>query len=140
MSTSSNLKLEKGFKTWLETIWTQAVFYYKKKLGAESTFGDQQITMEEVEKVILNGEKKFSFLRPPGVYINSEEELKAKTEEKLEIKDIGEMSLFVSNSPEAYICFLCNKPMPADKANTTVYEGKNCHIKCFRKLKKGAKS
>jgi hypothetical protein len=34
-----------------------------------------------------------------------------------------------------YVCCLCQKSMPLDGYMTTIYEGKTCHVECYRKLK-----
>jgi len=43
----------------------------------------------------------------------------------------------VFEEPKPYTCWLCQKAMPTDLSNTTIHEGKTCHVKCFRKLKDG---
>jgi len=34
-------------------------------------------------------------------------------------------------------CWICHKLLPQDLKNTTVHEGKTCHIECFKNLKTG---
>jgi len=41
---------------------------------------------------------------------------------------------------EPSICWICHKLLPEDLRNTTVHEGKTCHVECLLKLKAGRAS
>jgi hypothetical protein len=42
-----------------------------------------------------------------------------------------------SRDAPAFVCWLCQKPLPADRFDCTTAEGKPCHIACYKKLQQG---
>lgn len=112
--TSLSSKLENGFKSWLKNILNTTSFYYYKNFDRER-WGEDEISMEDAEKVILQGENfslilDESILRTP---FNLDSELKTDKKpkeigfsEKREFLEISSEPLF-----QCQICRQSGKPV-----------------------------
>lgn len=78
-----NAKLENGFKEWLENYPKNSQFYYYKNFS-EDKWGEQEISVEEASKLILNSEKISLTSNEDFFGYFSNENLKLETENKLE--------------------------------------------------------
>lgn len=77
-----------------------------------------------------------SLKRNYGLNDNLPRETAKRTETAKTAVDINKV--FEESKP--YTCWLCKGSLPTDLTNTTIHEGKTCHISCFRKLKEGSTS
>ena len=113
----SKAKLEKGFESWKRNILEGTSFYYYKNISEEEgTWGEEEISIEELNDAIIGCQKTFSSVVKPEVSrIFDNEDLKPKTEIKPETSQKPDSSLNLDNSKGLGIpCPYCKargKPM-----------------------------
>jgi DNA-binding MarR family transcriptional regulator len=94
-------KLKKGFETWKENILGKATFYIYKKISEEKgTWGESEASLEELDHLVLEGQKIFSSDTKLGLpRIISNEDLESKRETELEISQTPVSRGNLDNSP-----------------------------------------
>ena len=97
-------KLEESFKKYSEEIRQLTPYYYKN--FSEETWGEAELSMEELESIVLN--KKFLIPSSQSCQIFSEENLMLKNKNKPENRHISKICQIVDNSNIGfYQCPIC---------------------------------
>jgi DNA-binding MarR family transcriptional regulator len=94
-------KLENGFKLWKENVLDKTTFYIYKKISEEKgTWGESEASLEELDHLVLEGQKIFSTNTKLGLpRIISNEDLKPKRETEPEISQTLVSRGNLDNSP-----------------------------------------
>jgi DNA-binding MarR family transcriptional regulator len=94
-------KLENGFKLWKENILDKTTFYiYRKTSEEKGTWGETEASLEELDRLVLEGQKMFSTDTKPDLpRIISKEDLNPKKEIEPEISQTSVSRGNLDNSP-----------------------------------------
>jgi len=149
MWTVSSSKLQKGFEEWLNKILHTTLFYYYKNFS-ENTWGEQEISMQELSAIVLQHDNFLSSSNEDLCRILSKDGLELKMENNPENIHILETCQILDNSqgkvppdfiwrriPVAERCELCGK-YPVEYEINSIRERqilRRC-TSCFQKTRK----